>query len=73
MPNLKQLLLVCLVSGCGDSISVNPILGPCMEPQKLPDRALSDREIEIYWGRDRAELRSCGEKVKILEPSTNPQ
>ncbi len=73
MPNLKLLLLVSLLTGCGGSISVKPILGQCAEPQKLPDRALSDREIEIYWGRDRAELRSCGEKVKILEPSTKSQ
>lgn len=73
MQLLSRLLLVSLLTGCGDSISVNPILGPCMEPQKLPDRALSDREIEIYWGRDRAELRSCGAKVNLLENRENPQ
>lgn len=73
MHSLKLLLLVCLLTGCGGLTSVNPILGQCAEPQKLPERALSDREIEIYWGRDRAELRSCGAKVNLLENQRNPQ
>jgi hypothetical protein len=30
----------------------------------LPDRALSDRDIEVMWGRDRSALRECGARLK---------
>jgi hypothetical protein len=32
----------------------------------LPDRALSDRDVEILWGRDRRALVECAGKVDVL-------
>ena len=66
MHNLSLLLLVFLLSGCGDSISVKPAVAPCKTPLELPERALSDQEIELYWGRDRASLRTCGLRLEAL-------
>lgn len=73
MRNLYLLLPVCLLLGCSDSTSTTPLIAPCNYPVQLPERGLSDREIEIYWGRDRAELLSCGEKVKLLEKAGVPR
>jgi len=32
----------------------------------LPERALSQVEVERFWGRDRSALRACGEQVDGL-------
>jgi len=32
----------------------------------LPQRALNDQEIEVYWGRDRDALRACGSRHAAL-------
>ena len=26
----------------------------------IPERALTDQDVEVYWGRDRDSLRACG-------------
>ena len=39
---------------------------PCAAPVIIPDRWLSDREVEILWARDRKELLNCGDKVEAL-------
>jgi uncharacterized protein YceK len=55
---MRNLLLAfaCLMTGCAASISAE---APCADPVTLPDRALTDQEIEIFWGRDRTALRVC--------------
>lgn len=70
--NRLPLLLVCLcLASCG-SISVErprpapSLLVPCAEPVRLPERGLSDQEVEIFWGRDRDALRSCASKISGL-------
>jgi hypothetical protein len=35
------------------------LTAPVPLPVQLPDRGLSQRETEIYWGRDRSALRQC--------------
>ena len=35
---------------------------PCALPQSLPERALSQSEVELLWGRDRSSLRSCASR-----------
>lgn len=59
-------LLVLMLSGCAASNSAETPLAPCEPPVTLPDRALSDRDIEILWGRDRDALRTCGERLAAL-------
>lgn len=66
MQHLSPLLCAFLLIGCADSISVEPAVALCQKPQKLPERALNDRDIEIYWGRDRDALKTCGERVLAL-------
>jgi len=39
---------------------------PCDRPVALPDRALSDRDVEILWGRDRRALAECADKAATL-------
>jgi hypothetical protein len=39
---------------------------PCDRPVALPDRALSDRDVEIYWLRDRRALAECADKAATL-------
>jgi hypothetical protein len=36
----------------------------CLSPVKLPDRALTAREVTTYWGGDRASLRICEQRRK---------
>lgn len=65
--------LFCIIalSACSKS-SLQSILPPpsllasCAAPVVLPDRDLSEREIELLWGRDRSALRECGSKVDGL-------
>ena len=60
--------------GCGDSISgkktsviVPPsLLVPCPDPAQLPERDLTDRDVELYWGRDRTALRMCSSQIDGL-------
>ncbi|MCT4557364.1 MAG: hypothetical protein N4A61_04815 [Pelagimonas sp.] len=39
---------------------------PCAKPVQIPDRWLTDRDIEQLWSRDRRELLGCGDKVETL-------
>jgi hypothetical protein len=38
----------------------------CKDPVALPDKALTEEEVLIYWGVDRAELSDCKAKNKVL-------
>ena len=67
---MRKLLLAsaCLLTACGGSTAVEPLappaslLHPCPAPVLLPDRALTDQDIEIFWGRDRTALRTCASR-----------
>ena len=63
MRNLLLLLPLSLLAGCAGSTpsadTPPSLLAPCDRPVSLPDRALSDREVEVLWGRDRAALVTC--------------
>ena len=65
MRTLYLCIAACLLTGCAASPSVDParLIVPCDAPVVLPDRALSDQEIERLWGRDRAALRDCGART----------
>lgn len=44
------------------------ITGPCNRPVKLPNRDLSQADVEKYWSRDRANLVRCaGEKAEVVK------
>lgn len=62
--------MLCPLAGCGVSAKSNdlpPSLTiPCDRPVALPDRALSDRDVEILWGRDRRALAECADKAATL-------
>ncbi len=71
MRNLSILMLVCLLPGCAASTYVEPAPVTeaeemCEGPTELPNRALNDAEIEVYWGRDRTNLRICKAQVDAL-------
>ena len=42
------------------------LVAPCDEPAQLPVRTLTQAEVEVWWGRDRAALRDCGEWHGLL-------
>lgn len=68
----KPLLVIALIlAGCSSSYVERPrpapsLLVPCAEPVRLPERGLSDQEVEIFWGRDRDALKACASKVSGL-------
>lgn len=66
MRNPWLLPLACLCLASCASTSVKPAVAPCEAPVTLPERALSDRDIEILWGRDRDALRTCGDRLAAL-------
>jgi len=40
----------------------------CRLPAKLPERALTQRQVEEYWANDRANLIRCGvSKQKLVD------
>ena len=71
MRTLCLCLSACLLTACGGlTVSAEPppsAVIPCDKPVDLPDRALSDRDVEILWGRDRRALLDCGGKVEVLK------
>ena len=42
------------------------LTAPCAAPVALPDRGLTQAEVETLWGRDRSALRECGGKLRGL-------
>ena len=64
---LPLALTACLGSTAAD---VEPppasLVVPCQEPQRLPVRTVTQGEGEVFWGRDRAALRDCGERHGLL-------
>jgi len=55
------------LTACAASTVSNPAIGPppslmvpCVAPVKLPERALTQAEVETFWGQDRTALRRCG-------------
>ncbi|KEP71744.1 hypothetical protein DL1_00015 [Thioclava dalianensis] len=69
------------MSGCGSDEQATPIapvippslLVPCAAPVAITPGAMSDRDVEIGWGRDRAALRACGSLhrglVQVVAPA----
>lgn len=63
------------LTACGGSTGVSvtlplpppSLVAACAMPVALPERALTQAETEIYWGRDRGALRACGGQVRGLE------
>jgi len=72
MPSLPAAVLVFLLLASCASTSVKPLLPPpsltqpCTAPARLPERDMTDQEIEVQWGRDRSALRSCGSRLDGL-------
>lgn len=62
MLNRLSLIVACLFLASCDSTNAKP--PPCAGPVQLPERALNDQEIEVLWGRDRSELRTCGNRLR---------
>lgn len=67
------LALPCLLTACDDWRGSSPIAAPppsltapCPAPVTLPDRGLTQAEVEVAWGRDRRALRACAGQVDGL-------
>lgn len=70
--------LACLLTACGGSTAFDrlaattagvdvrapdsALTAPCPGPAALPARALTQAEVERYWGRDRAGLAVCRDR-----------
>lgn len=68
-----------LVASCGstgiDAPSHTPppsLMQSCAVPVTLPARGLSDQEVEVFWGRDRAALRACASRHSGLAQWARP-
>jgi hypothetical protein len=60
------------LAGCGGLTPSVDGADPCAPPVQIPDRWLSDQEIELLWGRDRRALLNCRDKVETLSGRTPP-
>lgn len=65
-----RILLLCLsalaLAGCFGSTAFVDSADPCADPVLLPERWLSDQEVELFWSRDRRALLDCAGKVEVL-------
>lgn len=75
MPLARTLTLLaplCLVTACGGfkspDIPAPPaaLVAPCARPVALPDRGMSQSEVEQFWRRDRIALADCGDRLEGL-------
>ncbi len=71
MPRNLLLLVFLLLASCGstsaDRLDPPPsLLVPCAAPVIIPERSLTDQDVEVMWGRDRSALRSCGSRLDGL-------
>ena len=65
-----------VLTACEDSIgqSKPPVIAgpgetltePCKPPIELPNRALTQVEVETLWRQDRANLIACGKQLQTL-------
>jgi|GEM_PF-196349 len=63
--------LLCVLTACAASTEGKLAPPPsltvaCPAPVALPDRALTQAEVELSWGRDRSALRDCGDRLGAL-------
>ncbi|MEP2782146.1 MAG: hypothetical protein ABJP33_06940 [Pseudoruegeria sp.] len=63
---LLSFSVVLTLIGCGGSTAYVEGADPCAAPVLIPDRWLTDRDVETLWARDRQELLDCGDKVEVL-------
>lgn len=66
MKILLKLSGLLVLIGCADSTAFVEQTDPCKAPVQIPERYLTDQEVEIFWAKDRKELRDCGDKVETL-------
>jgi hypothetical protein len=55
-------LTACAGSTGGEAPVPRPspsLLAACARPVALPNRAMTQAEVEVSWGRDRSALRAC--------------
>ena len=63
---------LCLLAACSGSTPADlapppeALTASCAVPLALPARDATQAEVERWWGRDRAELRACGERHALL-------
>jgi len=68
---LKATFACLLTASCASTSGSLPLpppslTQPCTTPVRLPERGLTDQEIEVQWGRDRTALRACGSQLDGL-------
>lgn len=69
-------LTACLGSTGADAPRPKPppsLTAPCAPPVQLPERVLTQADVERFWGRDRTALRACGDQVKALTEWVDPE
>lgn len=75
MPLARTLMLLALPlvgTACGGFHSPDlppppaALVAPCERPVALPDRGMSQAEVETAWRRDRLALADCGGRLEGL-------
>lgn len=75
MQHARTLMLLaplCLATACGGFKSPDlppppaALVVPCARPVTLPDRGMSQSEVETAWRRDRIALADCGDRLEGL-------
>lgn len=77
LPTLMLSVLALALTACAASIPLvsttkplldkAPTVAKCEHPQVLPERELTQADVEHYWGKDRANLRLCAKERKLIE------
>jgi len=75
LPTLMLIACALALTGCGGSTASGirltaadaALTQPCRQPVRLPERELTQVDIERYWRIDRAALVRCaGEKAELV-------
>ena len=71
LPGMTLTLLasVFLLRACAGFVPDDPpetLTAPCNAPVGLPERAMTQVEVETLWGADRAALEDCGQRLVLL-------
>lgn len=68
MPLAALWALTACAGSTGADLPAAPVAlsAPCVLPQSLPPRDLTQAEVERLWGRDRGALRDCSARHGLL-------
>lgn len=63
---LLSLSVALALAGCAGSTAYVKSADPCDAPVLIPERWLSDLDVERLWLQDRQSLLDCADQVEVL-------